>query len=596
MNEPTEPFREAPATPAGSPRARLAALAIFRDLGEAELAALVERLEWFSLPGGWRLFSEGDVADALYIVASGRLAILVSDATRQEQPVAEIGAGETVGEMALVSGEVRSATVVALRDSELLRLTKPAYEELLARNPQVLSKISALLAARLNRVTHHYAPVPSPRTLALVPLGKGVKCPALAHGLRAAFDAIGIRTWLLAPTAPELDTERLHGIEAAHELTLYEAEPDATTWTRLCLRQADRVLLVAAAEGEPMSGAALEAMLRPGQLRFCDLVLLSARGAEAPSPAGPWLDRLPVGFFQHIRLERVDDIARLARLLTNRATGIVLSGGGARGLAHIGVVRALRAAGVPFDLIGGTSMGAIVGAGVALEWDDRELKDRMRDAFVAASPLNDLTLPLIALFRGRRVSRLLRANFGDVRVEDLWRPYFCVSSNLTTAQAAVHRQGSLCRALRASVAIPGILPPVIENGEVLVDGGVINNFPVDVMRAQRRGPVIGVDVAADRALTSIDSDLEEASLWRVLRERRKVPWILSILMRAGTVSSDAQARALRAQANLLLEPPLEAIDMLDWQSFDRIVELGYRYAMGKLERVELRSLTGAAAA
>jgi NTE family protein len=272
------------------------------------------------------------------------------------------------------------------------------------------------------------------------------------------------------------------------------------------------------------------------------------------------------------------------RLLTGRAVGLVLSGGGARGFAHLGVVRALREHGVPIDLVGGTSMGGILAAGVAMDWSDEELATRFRRSFVDTNPLSDFTLPLVSLVSGRKVGMLLRREFGDIDIEDLPLPFYCVSSNLTTGRIAVHQQGTLWRWLRASVAIPGVLPPVFQGGEVFVDGGAMNNLPVDVMRARGRGPVIGVDCGMDRAFTA-DPEEAEAPFFRRLfggRPGRRRPNILQILWRAGMVNSTTATLERRSQSDLLVTPALESLDLLDWKGFERAIEIGYRDACRQL--------------
>jgi NTE family protein len=277
-------------------------------------------------------------------------------------------------------------------------------------------------------------------------------------------------------------------------------------------------------------------------------------------------------------------------MLTGRAVGLVLSGGGARGFAHLGVVKALREHGVPIDLVGGTSMGGILAAGVASDWDDAELAERFRRSFVDTNPLSDFTLPIVSLVSGRKVGMLLRRELGDIDIEDLPLPFFCVSSNLTTGRIAVHQQGTLWRWLRASVAIPGVLPPVFHGGEVFVDGGAMNNLPVDVMRARGRGPVIGVDVGTDRAFTTDVEATETPSVWTLLRGRRRRPNILRILWRAGMVNSAAATLERRRQSDLLITPALESLDLLDWQGFGRAVEIGYRDACERLQAGALAQL------
>lgn len=568
-------------------RTRLSRLPLFQGIDRDGLAAIEAELEWFSLPGGWTLFEEGDQANALYVVTYGCLGARVQGDDGRGRLVSTIPAGETVGEMALISGDPRSATVVALRDTELLRLAKPVFERLIERHPKAMLQLMRLLVRRLRLSTSRIAETGAPKTFALIPLDKGVPVAAFVRRLADALTELTPRVRVLDVGAAEQTTEWFHTVEAAHDLILYLAQPEVSPWTRLCLRQADRVLLIAQAGTAPSGRLPIEPALAKASHRAFELVLLQAADALRAEPAAPWLERLPITFHCHIRQGNRADLARLARLLTGRGVGLVLSGGGARGFAHIGVIRALREAGVPLDLLGGTSMGAIIAAGTALEWDDGELTTQMRRGFVETNPLNDYTLPVIALVRGRKVTRLLRDHFGDARLEDLWRPYFCVSSNLTTGHAKEHREGPVWRALRASVAIPGVLPPVVEGGEVLVDGGVINNFPVDVMSAMGRGRIIGVEVSIDRALTAAAEDLETASLWSLFRHgRRSAPGIVSLLMRAGTVSSAVQTANSRGQVDLFLQPPLEAIDIRDWQAFEQAIEAGYRHTMEMLELLD----------
>src|ERR1700683_5115199 len=141
--------------------------------------------------------------------------------------------------------------------------------------------------------------------------------------------------------------------------------------------------------------------------------------------------------------------------------------GDSRGLAHVGVIRALHESGLEVDLLGGASMGSIVAAGAAIEWSDEELRGHMREAFFDDNPVSDYTVPLISLVRGRKTSNFLRSHFGSMQIEDIPCPYFCVSANLTTGQLKIHRTGPLWLATRASVSIPGVLPPVIDGSDIL---------------------------------------------------------------------------------------------------------------------------------
>jgi NTE family protein len=564
--------------------ARGSSLAAWRSsaLGELSLAALDAGLQWMFIPGGQILFRENEVADSLYVVLTGCLGVIVRDNNGRDILIARIAAGETVGEMGLLDGGVRSATVEALRDTELLKLDKASYEDLLVRHPKSMRALISLLVRRLRNTTRSATTMIPVRTVAVVPLGLEVDHRQIARDLHNKLVGDGERAMLLDSTSGGRSTAWFNAAEAINDLILYCAEPTNQQWTSFCLRQADRVLLVASTTTSVAIPPWLADQIQPLR-RPVDLVLLHDNQLNGQRALEHWRSLLSVDLICHVRAANANDIARLARFLRGRAVTFVLSAGGARGFAHLGVVRALREAHVPIDMIGGCSMGSIVGAAVAMEWDDAEIKERLRGAFVNTNPINDYTLPFLSLIKGRKVARLLEQNFGGLRIEDLWRPFFCVSTNLTTGTLAVHRDGPLVDALHASIAIPGLLPPVIMGGDVHVDGGVMNWLPVDVPGA-KRGTIIAVDVASDPALVSFE-ECNRVQAWRFLGRRRKFPPIVAVLLRAATVSGDSLTKMALAQPDILFKPPLENVDLLDWQACDQAIEAGYRHAVEKLEQL-----------
>jgi NTE family protein len=564
---------------------RLRSFPLLADLGDATIRRLLAEANWFGLPGGMLLPREGDNDHALFLVLTGSLGVFTLDDKGARRQVAHISAGETVGEMSLISGDAHSAQLVALRDTELLRISREGFEALIARHPRVMFNLMRILVRRLQDTTRQPIDGARPKTFAIVPLQDGLQDEPIAQRVAAALVEMGSRAAVVDASACDQSAEWFNAFEAVHDIVFYRGDAPDSAWINLCLRQADRILLLARSD-------------RPLPLRPLDLPALKERATGLPQllllhPQGqssglPEHFALRSGLFEshhHVRAGVSDDIKRLARFISGRAVGLVLAGGGARGFAHIGVMKALKEAQVPFDHLGGTSMGAIIAAGAAMEWDLDELSDRMRAAFVTSNPLSDYTLPLIAIVRGRRVSTLLRENFGDVRIEELPRPFFCVSSDLTSGRIHVHRQGPLWRALRASVALPGILPPVTHHGHLLVDGGVMNNLPVDVMAQQAHGPIIASDVTGELDLHATDDRYGERSIWWLIAERmRGTPSIISILMRSGTVGSEAQRRLVREQADYLFEPPLADLGLRDWKAFDRAVAEGYAHAKTIIEQ------------
>jgi NTE family protein len=574
----------------------LGTLQLFRGLDASTLAAIAAEIEWFSLPGGSCLFEAGDPPDALYIVISGCLGAFARTPDGHTRLVGRVMAGETVGEMALISGKPRTASVHALRDTEIGRFSKQAFDALLLDHPQAMLRIAQLTVQRLESSQRQQRGKRSvPRTFTLLPQGPDVDVQSFASLLVKALNH-GARSELVWSRRGSSHTSHwFANVESANDFVIYVADPGVTSWNKLCVRQADALLLLANAGAEPTPWHVLEGKRESRfTLQRAELVLLQESGVVRGA-THRWLAQHPGLAHHHVR--SAADVGRIARLLTGRGVGLVLSGGGARGFAHIGVVKALREANVPIDTVGGTSMGAILGAGVAMEWSHEQLVDRFKRTFVDTNPLNDYTLPLVSLVSGRKVSRLLRQEFGELQIEDLNLPFFCVSSNLSTGRVAVHRTGLLWRWLRASVAIPGVLPPIFHNGEVHVDGGAMNNLPIDVMREVGRGPIIGVDCGADRAFTADFDDVDVPGLWKAMswfRSKKKRVNIFQILWRAGMVNTTAATVAQREQTDLLLQPPLETMDMLNWKGFERAIELGYRYTLERLAKLPAGVLNGVA--
>lgn len=366
---------------------------------------------------------------------------------------------------------------------------------------------------------------------------------------------------------------------------VYVTDPGPTPWSRLCIRQADVVLVVASADSEPRPWWGLADSGDPlSQARSVEFMLLHG-ALQTARLSRSWLLIQRCNRIHHIY--NLDDIARTARILTGRSVALVLSGGGARGFAHVGVMRALHEARIAVDSIGTTSIGAVIGAGWASGWTWAEMRDRMHRCFVASNPLSDYTLPTVSLVAGRKVCRLLRREFGDRDIEDLRLPYFCVSANLTTGQLQVHRRGAVWLWVRASLSIPGILPPVFTEKQAYIDGATLNNLPVDIMRESHKGPIVAVDVGGHRGFSSDLEMTEMPPIWRMDslfgRGRPRIN-IMQILLRAGMLNSAATSIEQRELADLLIKPPIESVDLLDWSAFERTMELGYRHAVQVLER------------
>lgn len=535
-----------------------------------------------SRAGDW-LFREGDAAESLYVIRSGRLEVVAEGPP--EIVVRTLRRGEVLGELALLQRGTRSASVRARRDSHLIELSRSRFEGLIREAPAFALGLTRAIGGRLAGSRAPSLAATPPRTIAALPLDPGAPVEEAAELLARALRTHGTVTKLIAGVAGGSAAEMLDALERAEResdrvVLVADAAAPGGEWTDFCVREADAVL--ALSEGSP-SRAWTD---RPEALRGCELVVLG-------SPAsGEVLDALRPREVQVLpsasRLRPSLEIT--ARRLAGTAVGVVLSGGGARAFAHLGVIEELFAAGVVVDRIAGVSLGALVAGGIAAGNDLEALSEGFEEAFTRVNPTGDYTLPLFSLIRGRRARGLLRRFFGELRIEELRRRFFCLSCDLIAREAVIHRTGRVADAISASLSIPGVFPPVrTPEGRLLVDGGVLDNLPVAAMARSGEGPVIAVDVTGTMGEFRKPVRPGLARLGRPLRRyltgsEAELPRLGETIVRTVTVGSIDTAEAARRHADLVIQPAVEGVGMLDWGSLEPVKEAGRAAAREALSR------------
>jgi NTE family protein/lysophospholipid hydrolase len=588
---------------------------LFGPLDETMLQFVEERVEWVRLHAGETLFAAGDQGHELFFVLGGRLRAVGGDG----QVFNEMTRGESIGEIALLTGEPRTASVVAVRDSDLVRVSRQAFDEIVAKYPAVMQTIARIVVQRLRAKEQGGAAARTGKCVAVLAVGAENATADFTERLVRALARIGPTLHLSAqrldallnrPGITEVDEEDAAGIrltvwldeqESHHQFLIYETDGTASAWTRRCLRQADEILLVADAGSDPAPRMVEKTLLGVSDgisKARQSLVLLHRDGSRLPSGTSRWFANRNVQRNFHVRRDTEADFGRVARCLGDAAIGLVLGGGGARGLAHIGVVRALREAGVPIDMIGGTSMGAVMASLVAMNQDWDQMLETNREAWLRRKPHKEYSLPFISLIRSRRLDSMAQKIWGEIDIEDLWISFFCISCNLSTSTMVIHERGSLWKAIRASASLPGVFVPVLSEGNILVDGGLVNNLPGDVMRSRACRTLIVVDVGSEHEFTF--KLPEFPSPWQFLRSRIlpfatriEVPHIVDVLIRTTDVSSSQKTREVKRNADVCLRPPIDAYGVLQFEALDEIAEVGYRYAKAKLEELRgEKSLAG----
>lgn len=578
-----------------------AAARLFGSLSAEALAAVEPLAEWLHMVRGDALFRQGDASDGVCVVVSGRLQVIREDSTGTSIILGEASPGESIGEMGFFTREPRTADVVAVRDSLVVRFSTEAFERIIAMHPEIVRDLMRMQIVRLQQKQPN--PHAAATSIAIVPLRPTARFPfdeivtrlAKAVGTDLHLDSAEIDRQLGEGTSqlPENDPRSatlvawLNQHESRHGIIVYEADQEPTEWTERCLRQADHVVLVADASEDP-SVTAIEQLLISGPVGpRRTLVLIHPHGDQLPTGTRKWLEPRRIDDHHHVRWDHPEDFARVGRFLTGRAIGLVLGGGGARGFAHIGVLRALQEAGVSIDMIGGTSMGASLAAQHAMGWTPEKIQKVNHNVWVELQPQKEYTLPIMSIIGNRGSTRCGQMMYGDVQIEDLWTSFFCVSSNLSTATARVHRSGSLLWGVTASASLPGVAIPVLENGQLLVDGALLNNVPGDILRELGCGRTMISEVSVEQDQTF--ACVRVPTVWEVVRAkitRRKqvnpFPSLVEILLRAAMLGSARRERDIMNNADLVFHPPINQFSLMAFHSLNTIVDVGYEYAQAEI--------------
>ncbi|XP_050355897.1 neuropathy target esterase sws isoform X2 [Nymphalis io] len=605
-------------------------------------------LDWVFLESGRAVYRQDEESGSTFIVLSGRLRSVITHPNGKKELVGEYGKGDLVGIVEMVTQTRRSTTVMAVRDSELAKLPEGLFNAIKLRFPVVVTRLINLLGHRIlgswqkptaglggaaameSRPSQHNF-----STVAVVPVSDDVPLTAFTYELYHSLCAIGptvrltsdVIRKLLGLTIMDPNNEYrlsswLAQQEDKHKMALYQCDPSLTQWTQRCIRQADCILIVALGDKQPSIGKIEKEIERLAIRTQKELVLLHREGGPNPSGTVHWLNmRTWVSQHHHVRCPhrmftrksqyRISelyskvlmseasvhsDFSRLARWLTGTAVGLVLGGGGARGAAHVGMIRAIQEAGIPIDMVGGVSIGAFMGALWCMERNITTVTQKAREWSKKMTQwgkqLLDLTYPATSMFSGKQFNATIKTTYGEVHIEDLWLPYFTVTTDISSSCMRVHRHGILWRYCRASMSIAGIFPPICDptDGHLLLDGCYVNNVPADVMRSLGAKHILAIDVGSqdDTDLTNYGDDLSGWWLlwkrWNPFTTPVKVPNLPDIQSRLAYVSCNRQLEEVKKSDYCeYIRPPIDAYKTLQFGSFDEIREVGYRHGSAYFE-------------
>ncbi len=568
------------------------------------VAATCDRVEWRRFSHGETLFREGDDSDSVYIVVRGRLAASARDPIDgHDVKIGEMGSGDVVGELGVLGRTPRNATVTAIRDSVVALLDEPTFRGLLESRPGMLIDLALRTARQARETRLHSAP---DTVLAVAGLSRTptshfvdlIEHELARHGsvhrlspdrVDALLETPGIFDVARGQVGDIRVSQMVHEAELEADHLLLEVGDPAGPWANRALGMADRVLIVVPPDITDAESETLNHFLGgcPVAVRR-SVVFLHPPHVSSPTGTARLRETFGADDVFNVTSGSAADAARLARVSVGRGNALVLSGGGGRGFAHIGVYRALGELGFPVDIVGGTSIGAIIGLVIAngmtpdqiVEWAQRHFPRVL-----------DYTIPLVSLIKGDRIARSARETFGERDIEDLWRTCFAVSTDLTTSRLHVHDRGSVVLTIRATSAIPGVMPPVPLGDSLLIDGGVLNNLPIDIARAKAPiGRVVAIDVAPPRGPEARGDFGLSVSGWDALRsnfgkEKAQYPRISAVLMRSMITASmlERDTQVSGGLADHYLDLDMRGISMLEFDDPSGVAARGYEAAMPELE-------------
>lgn len=586
---------------------------IFASLPKRTYSKLLPKFEKIELHQDEILYYQGDPSDSIEILMNGKLAAILTTVTGENRVVGYVSAGETVGEIGALSGEPRSVTVKALTNSILFKLPTKVFIEICQQYPSVMFAAIHPIVRRSQQIIQTMSSERFKKHIALIPANREVNLEKFSMVLQEVLSPLS-HTILLSDYNNELkditfekiqsiiDEAKSNNERKIKQKILYLLKSHETPLAKFCFDKVDMIYIIADDTAPSYIDNYVLDQLNQNKASLKskpELILLHENNSQLPTKTANWLGLAEFNLHHHIRLNQIKDFQRLIRFIRGKAVGVVLGGGGTRGWAHLGAMRAILEAGFPIDIIGGASVGAIVAAGYAMTESYEGILNQFREVMDYSRnsvSWRNITWPAISIYNSKGLTQVLEKLFGEIQIENLWLPYFCISTNLAKNLETIHTTGLLWERVRSSVAIPGIVPPVLIDGELHFDGGLLNNLPTDVMRRMigYRGTIIGVELAG------ISKDKHKYQFppilpfWQTLLGKLgfikgyRFPRFIDTFLKSLLVGSSYRAQQNCLLANIMISIDLSRYDMLhsNKRQENKIIELGYETAMHQIKNMQ----------
>lgn len=561
-----------------------------RLFGEADpdtLNQLLEKGEFIKLQTGDYLFNEGEKDHEMYIVLKGRLRALKTE-NKKIRILGDIGSCEVVGEIAFFTAEPRMASIIAIRKSTVLKISQKIYQELIVQNPNISSVISKLIINRLKRNEFQKNKNIPPKNIAIFNLHAEHTLDEFITKIKSYFSDKKENIFIInQPQKGILETETDFDLfEERSGINILLCDNSNMDWSRQCLIYADLIIVASPFNQKTeLTFAEKELQIYSHDLlhKKTYLLLFHPNNSQTPVGTQKWLKHRPIDMQLHIRPHLQKDINRFCRIISHTALGLVLGGGGAKGFAHIGVVQALYEKGVEIDFLGGTSSGALYGIGMSfIDFEFDKIHQVNESGVKRKLTSRDFALPLVSMMTFRKFKKYLLEIYSNHHLEDIWVNSYCVSTNFTQAKIHIHRSGILWKQISASMAIPGVFPPVVIDKNLHVDGGVMDNMPIDSMFHYPVDRIIAVSLSgiSGREVDYYETPSSWQIVWDKIKRTKKyrIPSLSSIVVNSLTINSTQRQKLQKSKATHYLELKLKGVGLLDDSKWKEIMDQGFKQA------------------
>jgi len=565
---------------------------------------LKKDISWKTLNDSEILFEEGDVGDSCYIVMSGRVQAIINHGKDNELILGELKKGDIIGDMALITGEKRSATIKATKLSRLIYISKKSFDHVMYNNPKALMEVSKAL---INRLKHKSTKEKINKNIIL-----GIVSFLDNKTTNEFYDFLNKNLKLFGSTEnlteittdlknneDNLDFEILLENMIANNdfLILHSNNVNDVEWKKNIVKYSDKILVLG--EPEELKNISKEEKeifnnYRNINLKKIWLILNHNKKTTIPNNTSQVINiRNGVKAF-HIKNNNEADIKRIVRFITKQTIGLTLGGGGAKGFAHFGIYKAMIELNIPVDIIGGTSAGSIVASQIALGHGFEEIINKNKRVN-SLKMFKEYGLPYISLIKSNKIEKAAKLSAEGRNIEDLWIPFFAPATDLTNSKLIIFDKGPLWEAIRSSGALPGIVLPHFMDENIIVDGGLMNNLPVDIMRKNYGGKIIcsscSLDKSMKTSLKGIPNQLKIliTKIFNKSTFEKKysyVPTITDIIFKTSVVASASQINKNIGMSDLFLELPTSKFGLTEFNNdaMMNMINIGYEYSKPKLEQ------------